>query len=505
MVTVAYELSTKKQVFIDWALIEPGYGVQMKSPEPRAWEMPVGVRIVPHKPRIDWTPLVTAENPWEANVASHTILFKDGGKYRLYYRCRAAANYETTAGSLLAYAESDDGVKWTKPTIGTVTFDGSKDNNLVYGMDVAKDRAVISPSVFIDPSAGPDERYKLVYRDVQGATDHIYGAVSPDGLHWTTLDEPLLSGYHSDTQNTVDYDEDKGKYVGYWRGWTLYERVAREDGQTFTDAEGRVLSWPVLHGRRTIAYAETDRFDRWPEPRPIVETRPTDEPDVDIYTNAYTPWPGAEARLMFPAFFLRNPDTVEPHLMTSRDGLHWERHMDGPIIPAGPPGSDNEGGAYLGVGVVGMRPGEWSVPLSPEATTHNQGEGGVHRHNGYVCLATWRRDGFVSLEAEDEGHFSTVPMRFSGGKLEVNAWTRFGGEIRFELADASNETLGRTGGRSAETVAGRSLADCDPITGDHPDHVVTWNGESDVSMLAGKPVRLRVHMRRARLYSLGIS
>ena len=87
MVTVAYELSTKKQVFIDWALIEPGYGVQMKSPEPRAWEMPVGVRIVPHKPRIDWTPLVTAENPWEANVASHTILFKDGGKYRLYYRC----------------------------------------------------------------------------------------------------------------------------------------------------------------------------------------------------------------------------------------------------------------------------------------------------------------------------------------------------------------------------------------------------------------------------------
>ena len=274
------------------------------------------------------------------------------------------------------------------------------------------------------------------------------------------------------------------------------------------DAEGRVLSWPVLHGRRTIAYAETDRFDRWPEPRPIVETRPTDEPDVDIYTNAYTPWPGAEARLMFPAFFLRNPDTVEPHLMTSRDGLHWERHMDGPIIPAGPPGSDNEGGAYLGVGVVGMRPGEWSVPLSPEATTHNQGEGGVHRHNGYVCLATWRRDGFVSLEAEDEGHFSTVPMRFQrrearGQRLDS---LRRGDPVRAGRPPPTRH-WGRDGWPlPAETVAGRSLADCDPITGDHPDP------RGDLERRVGRVDAGGVSRYgcastcgRARLYSLGIS
>ena len=422
MVEFALETGDKKQVFIDWQLIEPGYGVAMKRKEPKAWEIPVGVRIVAHKPRIDWTPLVSPENPWEASIGSHTILFEDEGRYRLYYRCRAGnADNESPSGTMLAYAESDDGLKWVKPNIGTVSFDGSTENNLVYALDVAKGRAVISPSVFKDLSARPDERYKLVYRDLEDGVDHIYGAVSPDGLHWKTLDEPLLSGYHSDTQNTVLFDSDRGKYVGYWRGWTSYERVSTEGGQTFVDSSGRVESWPLLHGRRTIAYAETDRFDRWPEPVHIVATRPTDDPDVDIYTNAYTPWPEADAHLMFPTFYLRTPDTTEVHMMTSRDGLHWERHIDGPVISGKELGGDTEGGVYAGVGIVSFNPGEWSVPISPQAKTHNQGDKGNPKHKGYVCLATWRQDGFVSLEAESEGRCASVPIKFQGGRLQVNA------------------------------------------------------------------------------------
>ena len=105
----------------------------------------------------------------------------------------------------------------------------------------------------------------------------------------------------------------------------------------------------------------------------------------------------------------------------------------------------------------------------------------------------------MSLEAESEGECSTVPITFSGNRLEVNAWTRFAGEIRVELADASE---GVTADVLDKPVAGRTFGDCDPISGDALKGVVTWKGESDLSAWAGKPVRMRLQMRRARLYAL---
>ena len=92
-----------------------------------------------------------------------------------------------------------------------------------------------------------------------------------------------------------------------------------------------------------------------------------------------------------------------------------------------------------------------------------------------------------------------MPVTFSGNNLKVNAWTRFGGEIRIEVAD---DATGERSRKQAASVPGRALQDCDPISGDRLDHIVTWNGQSDLSAWAGKPVRLRLYMRRARLHSL---
>ena len=141
------------------------------------------------------------------------------------------------------------------------------------------------------------------------------------------------------------------------------------------------------------------------------------------------------------------------------------------------------------------------MPISPRPVPHNQvynpggPSGGPTR--GYVCLATWRQDGFTSLEAETEGWCATVPFTFSGNRLEVNAWSRFGGGIRVELADASTETRFS----SPEAIPGRSFDDSDPISGDALKHTVTWHGESDLSAWAGKPVRLRFQLRRSRIHA----
>ena len=49
---------------------------------------------------------------------------------------------------------------------------------------------------------------------------------------------------------------------------------------------------------------------------------------------------------------------------------------------------------------------------------------------------------------------------------------------------------------------GFALADCPAIYGDEIDRVVAWKGTSDVSRLAGTPVRLRFVISDADVYAL---
>jgi hypothetical protein len=50
-------------------------------------------------------------------------------------------------------------------------------------------------------------------------------------------------------------------------------------------------------------------------------------------------------------------------------------------------------------------------------------------------------------------------------------------------------------------VPGYGKADCTVFKGDAIRHVVVWGDKSDVSKLAGKPLRLRFHLQSAKLYS----
>ncbi|NLS79853.1 MAG: hypothetical protein GXY76_21610 [Chloroflexi bacterium] len=474
------DIGTGKQVFLDWELIEPGYGVGWGG-KPASWEMPHGVRIAAHPPRLEREPLIVADQPWESMINVYTTLLAAEGRYRLYYEphYHDPGEQPRDLKAMLAVAESDDGRHWTKPRVGTVAFDGSTDNNLVYGLELALGRGAHGATVFLDPQAPAAERFKLVHMGREEGIHRVFGATSPDGLRWRPIQAPLLDDYMSDTQTVVAFDAARGRYVGYFRGW-----------QGLVPGKGG-------HGRRAIAYAETADFAHWPRPEIIVTAEGSDSPDTDIYTNAYARWPGADrAHLLFPAFYHRAPDVLDVHLLTSRDGRRWERLGRAPLIPAGEPGSGWEGGVYAGCGLVSLSPGEWTLPVGPQWRTHNQGHFAEGRpepppHRGMTCRAVWREDGLTSLEAETEGRCATVPLTFAGDHLEVNAWTRFGGELRVELAEPTGAPL-----------PGRALDDCDALSGDALWTTVTWRGQSDLAPWAGRPVRLRLALRRARLHAL---
>jgi len=84
---------------------------------------------------------------------------------------------------------------------------------------------------------------------------------------------------------------------------------------------------------------------------------------------------------------------------------------------------------------------------------------------------------------------TTKPLVFLGDTLVVNANAK-GGSLVVEALDAK--------GRVMKGFAG---IDCAPITTDSVRHVVTWKGNKDCHLLQGQPIKLRFHLKNAKLYS----
>jgi hypothetical protein len=82
-------------------------------------------------------------------------------------------------------------------------------------------------------------------------------------------------------------------------------------------------------------------------------------------------------------------------------------------------------------------------------------------------------------------------MKFTGRELVLNVDTSAAGLLRCELQNDKGEA-----------IEAYRLEDCDVIhTSNEVDRLVKWKGQSDVSALAGKPVRLRVSSRDTDLYA----
>ena len=103
-----------------------------------------------------------------------------------------------------------------------------------------------------------------------------------------------------------------------------------------------------------------------------------------------------------------------------------------------------------------------------------------------------RYDGFVSVNAQYEtGEFLTKPLKFSGRHLEVNYSTSAAGGIHVEIQDAAGQP-----------IKGVTLDDSKLLYGDEISRIVKWNDGTDISRLAGQPIRLRFVMNEADLYSI---
>jgi hypothetical protein len=188
-----------------------------------------------------------------------------------------------------------------------------------------------------------------------------------------------------------------------------------------------------------------------------------------------------------------SPSTADVHLAVSRDGRHFSRPGPRrPFMRTGMDGTFDSKWIYPILRPVRMGDALWIYYFGHNTDHSSRLDAKAKHHEAAISRAVIRVDGFVSADADYEGGwFLSAPLRFSGSRLELNVDTSAGGMARVEIVE-----------ESGKPISGFTLAESDPLTGNSLKTVVSWQGNSDVSMLAGKAVRLRCKMRSAKLYAL---
>jgi hypothetical protein len=142
------------------------------------------------------------------------------------------------------------------------------------------------------------------------------------------------------------------------------------------------------------------------------------------------------------------------------------------------------GTAFIGTGLL-WRPLSGRVLTKETGAVHTE----IIRQPGE---SSKRADGFVSVNAPYAGgEMLTKTLVFRGRKLVINYSTSAVGSIEVEIQDQF--------GRPME---GFALADSAEIYGDEIERAVSWKYGTDMSSLAGKPIRVRFVMKDADLYSI---
>ena len=125
-------------------------------------------------------------------------------------------------------------------------------------------------------------------------------------------------------------------------------------------------------------------------------------------------------------------------IAASRDLYRWSRPIRKPIIETGKPGAWDDGCHYTASNFIVE-----DKKIVMYYGAFNNGHGGSdakdpHRGGnvGQTGMATWRRDGWVSLtNASQEGlgnpgQVTTKPIKFTGKSLHLNAAVRPGGKLQ---------------------------------------------------------------------------
>ncbi len=373
------ELGNSRELFVDDQMVETMDGVTLKLHHPLPREI-----------------VLSCDQPHEGNVTCYGVVMNDGDKYRFYYTGAHYTQFGLIGGKrrqhpeFTCMAESPDGLKWTRPNIGQVEFDGSKDNNIL--QVPPRWTHCFTPFKDSNPDCRPDERYKAVAFD-HGTPGKLFAFVSPDGINWKMAqDEPIITGGNFDSQNLAFYDNVRKCYVAYYR-----------------KSPNRI---------RGIATATSKDFRHW-TPGEMISCGEAGK-QVEFYTNAIMRYERAPRFLIgFPMLFMDHrlrPGNLgvgvgDGGFMSSRDGKNFHFFQEAFLRP----GLNRERwfnrNNYAAWGMI-RTPGEF--PGAPDELSLFYSEGYTEGAEVKFRRFTVRLDGFVSAYAAAKGGtLLTRPLTFA--------------------------------------------------------------------------------------------
>ena len=408
-------------------------------------------------------PVMVSDRPWE-----------QGGGPRIY----GTVHYNPVSGDFRMwysrqYATSRDGIHWTKPLLDVVDFKG-KPTNFVLPKGGG---AVVIDEIEPDPM----KRYKaLVYEPIQ--VGGFSGYYSADGIHWKRYGNDRLFTVGSEIGHIMR-DPATKKYFAYIRPYPPKHFPKN------------------VNQKRLGAVVTSDDFVHWSGMKVVLVPDEIDDAWVtkpEQRTEFYAMNGFAYGRSylgIIPIFRVvgihetkaegqsKYDGPMEAQLITSRDGLAWQRMADrNPVIPGGRDFDQSIMNVAVSPIVVGDEVWEYYTAIN---TTHG---GPIPPKRISIGLARWRLDGFVSLEAGDrEGVVETTPIADRSGSLEINA-DASRGSVTVEVIDAEGQPLD-----------GYRASNSQPLRSDLIHHRVRWGEKEDLPRSGS--FRLRFRLRNASLFS----
>jgi len=402
------DIGSRLELFVDGTLIDRLQGARLRLNHP-----------------VDAGVAIKFDRPWEGAFSGYVTVIKDGPTYRLYYRCLPIAGKDGNENEATCYAESTDGIQWTKPELGIYELMGTRKNNAVLAHS-APFTHNFSPLLDARPGVAAAERFKALGGTKQSG---LVAFVSADGLHWKRLREQavITQGYF-DSQNVAFWSEAEKQYVCYFR--------------TFKTIAGKGVRW--------ITRTTSKDFINWSEP---VDMTFGEAPPEHLYTNQTHPYfraphqyigiaarfmPGrqvltdeqARAINVDPGYFKDCSDNV---LLTSRGGNRYDRtFLEAFIRPGIGPENWTSRTNYPALNVVPTGPSEMSLYVQ-----HRYGQPAHH-----LRRYTLRTHGFASVNAPYQGgELVTKPLKFTGKNLVINFATSAPGYLRFEIQDQEGKPV----------------------------------------------------------------
>lgn len=411
-------------------------------------------------------PVMVSDQPWEQGGGPRvygTVHFNpDSGEFRMWYSRQ--------------YATSRDGIHWVKPPLDVVEFKGQRTNFVL----PKGGGAVVIDEIEPDPA----KRYKALASEPI-SVGGFSGYYSADGIHWTQYGRERLLTVGSELGHLMR-DPATKKYFAYVRPFPPKHYPKN------------------THQKRLGAVVTSDDFIHWSEMKVVLEPDAVDDAWVtkpEQRTEFYAMNGFAYGRSylgIIPIFRIeRIRETVRPgeskydgpmegQLITSRDGLAWQRMAErNPVIPSGAGFDQSIMNVAVSPIVVGDEIWEYYTAIN---TTHG---GTIPPKRISIGLAKWRLDGFVSLDAgTSPGLVETTPILNRTGRLEINA-NAAGGSVFVEVVDA--------GGR---VVPGYGAGEATVLAADQLRHPVRWKNQA--ALPASGAFRLRFHLQKASLFSYTI-